>query len=167
MAITSYIRLNRDDVHFVLVQEAQLYFDCASSLKQQSVGRHVTPLRHICLLSSQPVFGVKQYIPIVQYSLPDWSLNPLSYQTQCEYVSYYSRYIQTAPTILNILFLTASNAFVIQISFCSEFVITLYKNPVCAIFLIYPSTNTSEIQIRLKLVIGYGAVMVMMVWQLD
>ena len=29
----------------------------ASSLKQQSVGRHVTPLGHIILIPTQPVFA--------------------------------------------------------------------------------------------------------------
>jgi hypothetical protein len=67
VAITSYIRWNEDDVHFVLVQHAQLYFYSASSLKQQSVGRYVSPLGHIILISSWPVLAVKQYIPILLF----------------------------------------------------------------------------------------------------
>jgi hypothetical protein len=40
----------------VLDQHAELDFNCASSLKQQSTGRHVASLRHIILILSQPVF---------------------------------------------------------------------------------------------------------------
>jgi hypothetical protein len=36
-----------DEVRFVLDQHAELDFYCASSLKQQSAGRHVAPLGHI------------------------------------------------------------------------------------------------------------------------
>jgi hypothetical protein len=35
--------------------------NCASSLKQQSVGRHVAPLEHIILFLSQPVFALSPY----------------------------------------------------------------------------------------------------------
>jgi hypothetical protein len=35
-----------DDVCFVLEQHAELDFNSDSSLKQQSVGRHVAPLSH-------------------------------------------------------------------------------------------------------------------------
>jgi hypothetical protein len=54
MARTSYIQWNDDDddVQFVLDQHAELDFYSASSLKQQSVGRHVSPLRHIILFPS-------------------------------------------------------------------------------------------------------------------
>jgi len=43
----------RDDnnVRFVLYQHAKLDFYSASSLKQQSTGRHVTPLGHTCSYS--------------------------------------------------------------------------------------------------------------------
>ena len=61
-----------NEVHFVLDQHAQLDFYSASSLKQQSAGRHVAPLRHIILVLSQPVFlrnaaclAEKQQIPIL------------------------------------------------------------------------------------------------------
>ena len=47
---------NDDDVRFVLDQDVECYFYNASSLKQQSAGRHVTPLQHIILIPSQPVF---------------------------------------------------------------------------------------------------------------
>jgi hypothetical protein len=39
-----------DEVHFVLDQHAELDFYSASSLKQQSAGRHVAPLGHIILI---------------------------------------------------------------------------------------------------------------------
>jgi hypothetical protein len=45
-----------DDVLFVLDQ--QLDFHSAHSLKQQFLGRHVAPLRHIILVPRQPVFTV-------------------------------------------------------------------------------------------------------------
>ena len=45
-----------DDVHFVLDQHAELDFYSASSLKQQSVGRHVALLGHIILIPRQAVF---------------------------------------------------------------------------------------------------------------
>jgi hypothetical protein len=43
-ANTSYIWWDDDDVHFVLDQHAELDFYSASSLTQQSAGRHVAPL---------------------------------------------------------------------------------------------------------------------------
>jgi hypothetical protein len=43
---------------FVLDQHAELIFYSASSLKQQSAGRHVTPLGHIILIPSQAVFAL-------------------------------------------------------------------------------------------------------------
>ena len=39
-------------------QHAELDFYSASSLKQQSAGRHVAPLGHIILIPSQPVFDL-------------------------------------------------------------------------------------------------------------
>jgi hypothetical protein len=44
-----------DEVRFVLDQHAELDFHSASS---QSAGRHVTPLWHIILIPSQPVFSL-------------------------------------------------------------------------------------------------------------
>jgi len=58
MMRTSYIRWDDKDVHFVIEQHAQLDFCSASSLKQQSTGRNVTPLQHIILILSQPVFAL-------------------------------------------------------------------------------------------------------------
>jgi hypothetical protein len=45
----------------VLDQLAELDFNSASSLKQQSVGRHVAPLGHIIKIPSQPVFALSPY----------------------------------------------------------------------------------------------------------
>ena len=47
-----------DDDRFVLDQQAQFDLHNAGSQKQQSMGRHVTPLGHIILISSQPVFAL-------------------------------------------------------------------------------------------------------------
>ena len=50
------VTFNDDYVRFVLDQHAELDWYSASSLTEQSMGRHVTPLRHIIL--SQPVFDL-------------------------------------------------------------------------------------------------------------
>jgi hypothetical protein len=47
-----------DEIRFALDQHAKLDFYSASSLKQQSTGRHVTPFGHIILIPSQPVFAL-------------------------------------------------------------------------------------------------------------
>ena len=47
---------DNDEVRFVLDQHSLLDFYSASSLKQQSTGRHVIPLGNIILIPSQPVF---------------------------------------------------------------------------------------------------------------
>ena len=46
------------DVRFVLDQHAELDFHSASSLKQQSVGRHIAPIGQIILIPSQSVFAL-------------------------------------------------------------------------------------------------------------
>jgi hypothetical protein len=46
-----------DEVDFVQDQHADLDLYSASSLKQQSAGRHVAPLGQIILIPSQPVFA--------------------------------------------------------------------------------------------------------------
>ena len=60
-----------DEILCVLDQHTELDFYSASSLKQQSVGRHVAPLGHIILFPSQAVFALcavcfaeKQQIPL-------------------------------------------------------------------------------------------------------
>ena len=47
-----------DEVCFVLDQHAEMDCYSASSMKQQSAGRHVDPFGHIILISSQPVFAL-------------------------------------------------------------------------------------------------------------
>ena len=47
-----------DQVQFVLDQHYELDFYSASSLKQQSAGRHVALLGHIILVQSQPGFDL-------------------------------------------------------------------------------------------------------------
>ena len=56
MARTSYIQRNDDDIHFVLDKHAYLDFYSVSSLKQQSMVRHIAQLGHIFLILSQPGF---------------------------------------------------------------------------------------------------------------
>jgi hypothetical protein len=51
MVRTSYFQWDDDDeVCFVLDQHTELDFYSASSLKQQSEGRHVAPLGHVILI---------------------------------------------------------------------------------------------------------------------
>ena len=47
-----------DEVRFVLDQHAELVCYSASSLKQQSAGRNVTPIGHIILILSQPIVAL-------------------------------------------------------------------------------------------------------------
>jgi hypothetical protein len=49
---------NDDEVRFGLDQHGELDLYGASSLKQQSAGRHVAPLGHIILISSQRIFAI-------------------------------------------------------------------------------------------------------------
>ena len=60
MYIMERVTFRRDDdkVHFVLDKRVQLDFYIASSLKQQSTGRPIAPLRYIILILSQPVFAL-------------------------------------------------------------------------------------------------------------
>jgi hypothetical protein len=53
-------RWDDGEVRFVIDQYTYLNFDSASSLKQQYADRHVTPLRHIILISIQPVFALSR-----------------------------------------------------------------------------------------------------------
>ena len=50
MERTSYIQRNDDDIR--CVQQSQLNLYSTSSLKQQSVGKHVFPIEHIILIPS-------------------------------------------------------------------------------------------------------------------
>jgi hypothetical protein len=54
-----------DEVRFVLNQHAELDFYSASSLKQQSAGRNVTPFGHIIPIPSQPIFA--HSLPVVDW----------------------------------------------------------------------------------------------------
>jgi hypothetical protein len=49
---------DNDEVRFVLDQHAELDSYSASSLKQQYTDGHVSPLRHIIMIPSQPVFAL-------------------------------------------------------------------------------------------------------------
>ena len=51
-------RWTDDKVRFLLDQHAYVDFYSASSPKQQSTDRHVTPLGHNILIASQPVFAL-------------------------------------------------------------------------------------------------------------
>jgi hypothetical protein len=47
---------DHDDVRFIQDQHAYVGFVSASSLKQQSIGRHIAPRGHIILNPSQQIF---------------------------------------------------------------------------------------------------------------
>jgi hypothetical protein len=47
-----------DDICFELIQHVEFDFYSASSLKQQSIERHVSPLEHIILIQSEPIIGL-------------------------------------------------------------------------------------------------------------
>ena len=55
-----------NDVPFVLDQKAELYFYSASSLKQQSTGRHVALFWNIILIPSHPVFALTPWCWLLQ-----------------------------------------------------------------------------------------------------
>jgi hypothetical protein len=54
---TKYILSYDDESRFTLEQHGVLIFYSASSLKQQSIGRHVASLGNIIPISSKPVFA--------------------------------------------------------------------------------------------------------------
>jgi hypothetical protein len=72
-----------DEVYFVLDQHAEFDFYSANSLKQQSLGRHVAPLRHIILIPSQlhtnRIGGVM--VSVLASSVVDRVFEPRSDQT--------------------------------------------------------------------------------------
>ena len=53
-----FLNDDHDEVRFVLDQHTELDFYSASSLKQQSAERHLSPLGHIMPIPSQPVFAL-------------------------------------------------------------------------------------------------------------
>jgi hypothetical protein len=70
-------------------------FYSASSLKQQSEDRHVTPLWHISLILSQPVFTLSPYCCVLSgeatnTNFIDFWLEPTIYRTQGEHANHYS-----------------------------------------------------------------------------
>ena len=50
--------MDDDEVRLVLDQHVELIFYSASSLKEQSAGRHVAPLGHIILILRQPALAL-------------------------------------------------------------------------------------------------------------
>jgi hypothetical protein len=82
--LLSYIiQWDDDEICFVLDQHSELDFYSASSLKQQSAGRHVAPLGHIILcllfLLNAAYLAKKQQIPILKSLVwPDRGSNPRS-----------------------------------------------------------------------------------------
>ena len=80
-----------DEVCFVLDQHANLDFYSASSLKQQSTGRHVAPLGHIILILNQSVFsGEATNSNFIIFGLTRSGLEPTMYCTRGEHVDHYT-----------------------------------------------------------------------------
>ena len=77
-----------DDVHFVLVQHAQLDFHSASSLKQQFTDRYIASPGTIILIPSQPDFALTALIGkgtitnLIIFCLTRPALEPTIYPTQ-------------------------------------------------------------------------------------
>ena len=84
----------------MLDQHAELDFYSASSLKQQSVGRHVAPLGHIILIPSQPVFALSSYCcglsdeatntNVIVFGLTKPGLKQTIYRTRGEHGNHYA-----------------------------------------------------------------------------
>ena len=87
-------------VSFVLDQHTWLDFYCASSPKQQSVGRHVPPLWHIILILSQPVFALASYCCVlgeettntkfIVFGLTHMGLEHTIYHTRGEHTNHFT-----------------------------------------------------------------------------
>ena len=85
------------EVRFVLDQHAELDFCSASSLKQQSAGRHGAPLGHIILIPNQAVFALSPYCCVVSgeatntnfivFGLTRPGLEPTIYRTGGEHAN--------------------------------------------------------------------------------
>ena len=77
-----------------------MHFYSASSLKQQSAGRHVAPLGHIILIPSQPVFALSPYCCVLSgeatntnfiiFGLTRPGLEPTIYRTRGEHANHYA-----------------------------------------------------------------------------
>ena len=85
-----------DVIRFILDQHAE--WD-ASSLKQQTTGRHVAPLRHIILILSKPVFALSPYCcmlsgeatntNLIVFGLTQLGPEPKIYRTRGEHANHY------------------------------------------------------------------------------
>ena len=88
---------NNDQVHFV---QDQHDFYSASLLKQHSADRHVTPLGHIILIPSQPVFALSSECCMltreetntnfIVFGLTQSGLEPTIYRTRFEHANHYT-----------------------------------------------------------------------------
>jgi hypothetical protein len=81
---------NDDEVRFVLDQHAWLEFYSAGSLKQQFADRHVTPIGHIILIPSQPVFALSPYCYFIVFGLTRTGIEPTIYCTRGEHANHYT-----------------------------------------------------------------------------
>ena len=81
-------------------QHTELEFYIASSLKQQSAGRHAAPLGYIILIPSQPVFALSPYFCMLSgeatntnfivFGLTRSGLEPTIYCTRGEHANHYT-----------------------------------------------------------------------------
>ena len=89
-----------DEVCIVLDQHAEVDLYSASSLKQQSAGRHVAPFGHIILIPSQPVFALSPWGYVLSGEAMNTNfivfgptrpgLEPAIYRTRGEHTNHYA-----------------------------------------------------------------------------
>ena len=97
-----------DDVLFVLDQHAELDFYSASSLKQQSGGRHIAPLEHIILIPSQCCVLSEEAINtnFIVFGLTWPGIKPTIYLTRGEHANHYNRVLSWYIDVINTTSLT-------------------------------------------------------------
>ena len=57
---------------------------------RNNAGRHVAPLGHIILLSSQPVIGKSNKWHLIVFGVTRPVLEPTIYRTRCRHLNYYT-----------------------------------------------------------------------------
>ena len=96
--VSEWLSLNVNSAIFQLYHgENKLLDQHAQLLKQQFAGRHVTPLGHIILIPSQPVFVLSPYCCVlsgeatnVVFGLTRSVLKPMIYRIRGEHANHYT-----------------------------------------------------------------------------
>ena len=119
--------INQTSILSCAYKHAELDFNSASSLKQQSAGRHVATLGHIILIPRKPVFALSPYCCVLSgettntvFGLTKPGLEPTFYRNRCDHANHYATdavqlkktifrlhsYIEKPPFYLNIFITT-------------------------------------------------------------